>query len=437
MNAEPLKVAVLGCGVVGTEVVRRLHGAGPALAARIGAPVELAGVAVRDLSRPRGVGIDPRLWTDDALGLVKRDDIDIVVELLSGTEPARTLAVTAMKHGACVVSANKALLAEHGQALHGTAAHHGVGLYYEASVAAAIPLLGPLRDALGGDRVTRVVGVVNGTTNYVLDRMTGTGDDFTAALREAVDRGYAEADPSADVEGEDSVAKAVILASLAFHTRVLREDVHREGITAVTATDVADARACGRVVKLVTVLERAAGPGHRDGEEGVLVRVHPVMVERGHPLADVPGADNAVLVEAADAGPLLFRGAGAGGTPTAGAVVGDLVTAARRRLLGHHGTTAPVALPLRARTMRDLRTRYHLGVEVTDATVALDEVSSVLRAHGLPVDSVQRRRTAGRDRLVLLTATVGEPSLLSAAKAIAALPSVSGPPRFMRLLDSQ
>ncbi|MYR57168.1 homoserine dehydrogenase, partial [Streptomyces sp. SID625] len=324
MNTAPLKVAVLGCGVVGTEVVRRLHTSVPDLAGRIGAPVELAGVAVRDTRRPRGLDLDPGLWTDDPLALVKRGDIDIVVELLGGTEPARSLAVAAMEQGASVVSANKALLAEHGPLLHESAARHGVDLLYEAAVAGAVPLLRALRDSLGGDRITRITGVVNGTTNYILDRMTETGDGFAAALREAVDHGYAEADPTADVEGLDAAAKAVVLAALAFGVRVPPAAVHREGITGVTAADVADARALGRVVRPVTVLERPAG------RDGVLLRVHPAMVARAHPLAEVRGADNAVLVEAADAGPLLFRGAGAGGVPTAGAVLGDLVAAARR-----------------------------------------------------------------------------------------------------------
>ncbi|WP_411144618.1 homoserine dehydrogenase [Streptomyces sp. x-80] len=432
MNAEPLRVAVLGCGAVGTEVVRRLHETRAVLAGRVGAPLELAGVAVRDLRRPRGLAIDPQLWTDDPLALVKRDDVDIVVELLSGTEPAHALITTAMEHGASVVSANKALLAAHGPSLHETAALHGVGLSYEASVAAAIPLLRPLRDSLVGDRITRVVGIVNGTTNYILDRMTQTGGDFGAALREAVERGYAEADPTADVAGTDAACKAVILASLAFHTWMPLESVHREGITGVTATDVADAHACDRVVKLVTVLERIPA---RHGQEGILARVHPAMVARAHPLADVPGADNGVIVEAPDTGPLLFRGAGAGGAPTSSAVIGDLVTAARRRLLGHRETTAPATEPELTQHIRELRTRYHLRIGVNDSLSGLDGVTSVLRSHDVGVDSVRRSRTAGRDALTVTTGTVREPDLHAAVAAVAALPSVDTPPRLMRLLD--
>ncbi|MFJ9409473.1 homoserine dehydrogenase [Streptomyces sp. NPDC101393] len=432
MNAEPLKVAVLGCGVVGTEVVRRLSEKRDLLADRIGAPIELAGVAVRDLRRSRGLAIDPQLWTDDPLALVKRDDVDIVVELLSGTEPAHSLITTAMEHGASVVSANKALLATHGPALHETAALHDVDLTYEASVAAAIPLLRPLRDSLGGDRITRVVGVVNGTTNYILDRMTQTGGAFGAALREAVERGYAEADPTADVAGTDAAFKAVILASLAFHTWMPPEHVYREGITGVTATDVADARACDRVVKLVAVLERIPS---RHGREGILARVHPAMVPRTHPLADVRGADNGVIVETPDTGPLLFRGAGAGGAPTSSAVVGDLVTAARRRVLGHQETTAPATAPERTQGIGDLRTRYHLRIGVNDSLSGLDGVTSVLRFHDVGVDSARRSRTAGRDALVVITDAVREPDLRTAVDVLAGLPSVDTPPRFMRLLD--
>ena len=266
----------------------------------------------------------PELFTTDALGLVSRDDVDVVVEVIGGIEPARTLILAALEHGASVVTANKALLAEDGSTLFAAAEKAGRDLYYEASVAGAIPILRPLRESLAGDRVTRVLGIVNGTTNFILDRMDTAGSGFTEALEEAQALGYAEADPTADVEGFDAAAKAAILASLAFHTRVTAADVHREGIAEVTASDVASAREMGCVVKLLAICELVEGP---DGP-AVSARVHPAMIPRSHPLASVREAYNAVFVESEAAGQLMFYGPGAGGAPTASAVLGDLVTVA-------------------------------------------------------------------------------------------------------------
>src|SRR5580700_10392966 len=316
MTARTLKVALLGCGVVGSEVARLL----------IGARLELAGIAVRRVGHRRGAAIDTSLLTADAQELVSRPDVDIVVEVIGGIEPARTLMLSALKTGKPVVTANKALLAENGAEIYGAAREYGADLYYEASVAGAIPLLRPLRESLAGDTVHRVLGIVNGTTNYILDRMDSSGAGFAEALEEAQALGYAEADPTADVEGFDAAAKAAILAGLAFHTPVTAADVHREGITEVTAADIGSARALGRVVKLLAICERCDG--------GIAVRVHPAMIPRSHPLAAVSEAYNAVFVEAESAGRLMFYGAGAGGTPTASAVLGDIVAVARNRLAG-------------------------------------------------------------------------------------------------------
>ncbi|GHH56541.1 homoserine dehydrogenase [Streptomyces candidus] len=433
----PLRVAVLGCGVVGTEVVRRMHDARDELAERVGVPLELAGIAVRHPGRDRGLGVDPGLWTDDALGLIERDGIDIVVELLGGLEPARSLVIRAMERGASVVSANKALLAAHGPQLHESAARHGVDLLYEAAVAAAVPVLGPLRDCLCGDRIDRITGVVNGTTNYILDRMTRTGGDYASALQEAIACGYAEADPSADVEGTDAAAKAVILSSLAFHTWPDPTQVYREGITGVTAQDVADARACDRVVKLVALLERSVEP---DGSTVVLARIRPTMVARHHPLAHVGGADNAVLVEAHVAGPLLFRGAGAGGVPTSGPVLGDLVTAARRRLQGRFAAGPPLAVraperPAGAQAVAGLRSRHHLRVPVHDPTLAQAEAGAVLTRANIGITSI--RAAADARALLILTADIEETVLAQTVAELAALPSVSGGPRSLPLLDAE
>lgn len=307
MRTRPLKVALLGCGVVGSEVARIMTTHADDLAARIGAPVELAGVAVRRPSKVRE-GIDPELVTTDATALVKRGDIDVVVEVIGGIEPARSLITTAFEHGASVVSANKALLAQDGAALHAAAEENGRDLYYEAAVAGAIPLIRPLRESLAGDKINRVMGIVNGTTNFILDKMDSTGAGYQEALDEATALGYAEADPTADVEGFDAAAKAAILAGISFHTRVRLDDVYREGMTEVTAADFASAKEMGCTIKLLAICERAADRG------SVTARVHPAMIPLSHPLASVRGAYNAVFVESDAAGQLMFYGPGAGGT---------------------------------------------------------------------------------------------------------------------------
>src|SRR3954452_19621391 len=327
---DSLKVAMLGCGVVGSEVARQLTVHADDLEARVGRPVELVGIAVRRPARDRGdLPVDPALFTDDANGLVTRGDIDVVVEVIGGIEPARSLILAALEADASVVSANKSLLAEDGATLFAAAEKYGGDLYYEAAVAGAIPILRPLRESLVGDRVRRVLGIVNGTTNYILDKMDSTGAGFEEALEEAQQLGYAEADPTADVEGFDAAAKAAILASLAFHSRVTAADVHREGITDVTAADIASAAEMGSVVKLLAIAEISTGS---QGEAGISVRVHPAMIPRLHPLASVREAFNAVFVESEAAGQLMFYGPGAGGAPTASAVLGDVVTLVRNRL---------------------------------------------------------------------------------------------------------
>src|SRR3954468_6844768 len=260
MTDRMLKVAVLGCGSVGSQVVRLLQEQSGDLAARVGATVELVGVAVRRLDAPREVDVPDGLLTTDAEGLVAREDVDLVVEGIGGIEPARTLILSALENGASVVTANKALLAEDGPTLFEAAEKAGRDLYYEAAVAGAIPILRPLRESLAGDRVTRVLGIVNGTTNFILDKMDTTGAGFEEALEEAQELGYAEADPTADVEGFDAAAKAAILASLAFHSRVTAADRPREGIPDVTAADIASAREMGSVGKLLAIAEVSTGP---------------------------------------------------------------------------------------------------------------------------------------------------------------------------------
>ncbi|MDQ1289999.1 MAG: homoserine dehydrogenase [Actinomycetota bacterium] len=437
---EPLKVALLGCGVVGTEVARLLTTHADELAQRVGTRLELTGIAVRRLGRSRGLEIDPGLFTTDAVDLVKR--ADLVVEVIGGIEPARSLMLEAMAGGASVVTANKALLAEDGPTLYASAAEHGVDLYYEAAVAAAIPLLRPLRESLAGDRVHRVLGIVNGTTNYVLDKMDSTGQGFAEAVAQAQSLGYAEADPTADVEGFDAAAKAAILASLAFHTRVSAADVHREGITGVTAADIESARRMRAVVKLLAICERTVAA---DGAESVSVRVHPAMIPRTHPLASVREAYNAVFVEAEYAGELMFYGRGAGGQPTASAVLGDLVSVARNRVGGHFGPGESSYARLPLRPMGEVSTRYHISLDVTDRPGVLAQVAAVFAANGVSIDTVRQQRRSGRDdaegltvgegqaALVVVTHTASDAALSATVESLADLPVVAGVESVMRV----
>ncbi|MBY8866495.1 MULTISPECIES: homoserine dehydrogenase [Streptomyces] len=445
MRTRPLKVALLGCGVVGSEVARIMTTHAADLAARIGAPVELAGVAVRRPAKVRE-GIDPALVTTDATALVKRGDIDVVVEVIGGIEPARTLITTAFEHGASVVSANKALLAQDGAALHAAADEHGRDLYYEAAVAGAIPLIRPLRESLAGDKVNRVLGIVNGTTNFILDKMDSTGAGYQEALDEATALGYAEADPTADVEGFDAAAKAAILAGIAFHTRVRLDDVYREGMTEVTAADFASAKEMGCTIKLLAICERAA-----DGAS-VTARVHPAMIPLSHPLASVRGAYNAVFVESEAAGQLMFYGPGAGGSPTASAVLGDLVAVCRNRLSGTTGPGESAYAALPVSPMGEVVTRYHISLDVADKPGVLAQVATVFAEHGVSIDTVRQqgrnqssgdavavvqggggRREGGEASLVVVTHRASDAALTGTVEALRSLDTVRGVASIMRV----
>jgi homoserine dehydrogenase len=391
---------VLGCGSVGSQVVRLLDEQAGDLAARVGAPVELVGVAVRRLDAARHVEVPDGLLTDDAIGLVTREDVDLVVEVIGGIEPARSLILAALDSGASVVTANKALLAEDGPTLFEAAAKVGRDLYYEAAVAGAIPILRPLRESLAGDRVTRVLGIVNGTTNFILDRMDTSGAGFAEALEEAQELGYAEADPTADVEGFDAAAKAAILASLAFHSRVTASDVHREGISEVTAADVQSARDMDSVVKLLAICELRSGSG---GDDAVAVRVHPAMIPRSHPLASVREAYNAVFVESEAAGQLMFYGPGAGGAPTASAVLGDLVTVARNRLAGTRGAGESSYADRAVLPMGETLTRYHVAIDVDDRAGVLASVATAFAENGVSIRTVRQEGRGADAQLVVVS----------------------------------
>ena len=423
-----MRVALLGCGTVGGEVVRLLSDQADDLAARVGAPLELAGVAVRRPARHPQIPAD--LLTTDANALVDRPDVDVVVEVIGGIEPARTLLLSAMKAGKSVVTANKALLAEDGATLHAAARDAGVDLYYEASVAGAIPLLRPLRESLAGDRINRVLGIVNGTTNFVLSRMDATGAGFAEALAEATALGYAEADPTADVDGFDAASKAAILAGLAFHTRVTTSDVHREGIGAVTATDVASARAMGCTVKLLAICERDPAGG------SVGVRVHPAMIPRTHPLASVGDAFNAVYVEAEAAGQLMFYGRGAGGAPTASAVLGDLVAVARNRLSGVRGAGESAYAHLRVRPIGETPTRYHISLDVDDRPGVLAAVALSFAEHDVSISTVRQSGRGADATLVLVTHAAPDAALAATVTDLRRLPVVREVTSVMRVEQS-
>ena len=427
-----MKVAVLGCGVVGSEVVRMLHMHRDELAQRVGAPLELAGIAVRRPSRVRDLPVDASLFTADAAALVNRSDVDVVIEVIGGIEPARTLLLAALERGTSVVTANKALLAEDGATLYDAARRGNADLYCEASVAGAIPLLRPLRESLAGDRVSRVIGIVNGTTNYILSKMDETGAGFEEALEEAQALGYAEADPTADVDGFDAAAKAAILAGLAFHTRVTAADVYREGIAEVSAADVASAKEMDGVVKLLAIAER--GPD-RDGRDSIGVRVHPAMIPRTHPLASVGDAYNAVFVEAEAAGQLMFYGRGAGGAPTASAVLGDLVAVARNRLTGARGMGESSYAALRIRPMGETLTRYHVSLDVADKAGVLAGVAQAFAQHDVSIQTVRQEGHGGDATLELVTHTASDAALsatvaqlrdLDVVRAVASVLRVEG-----------
>jgi homoserine dehydrogenase len=426
---SPVKVALLGCGVVGSQVARLLQEQAGDLAARVGAPVELAGIAVRRLGIPRAVDLPEELFTTDAEALVARDDIDVVVEVIGGIEPARTLILSALEHGASVVSANKALLAEDGATLFEAAEKAGRDLFYEASVAGAIPILRPLRESLAGDQVTRVLGIVNGTTNFILDRMDSSGAGFNEALEEAQALGYAEADPTADVEGFDAAAKAAILASLAFHTRVTAADVHREGIAEVTASDVASAAEMGCVVKLLAICALENGP---DGP-AVSARVHPAMIPRSHPLASVREAYNAVFVESRAAGQLMFYGPGAGGSPTASAVLGDLVTVARNRLEGVRGAGDSSYADLPILPMGQTQTRYHVQIDVDDKAGVLATVAQVFAEHDVSIQTVRQEGRGDDAQLVVVSHRASDADLAATVATLQGLANVREVSSVMRV----
>ena len=422
---KPIGIAVLGLGNVGREVVRIIESSATDLAARIGAPLELRGVAVRNVSGDRTV--PAAMLTENVEELVSRSDVDIVVELMGPVEPARKAILTALEHGKSVVTANKALLAQSTGELAQAAERAHVDLYFEAAVAGAIPVIRPLTQSLAGDTVLRVAGIVNGTTNYILSEMASTGADYASALADASALGYAEADPTADVEGYDAAAKAAILASIAFHTRVTADDVYREGITKVTSADFDAARGLGCTIKLLAICERITTT---DGRERVSARVYPALVPLSHPLATVNGAFNAVVVEAEAAGRLMFYGQGAGGNPTASAVMGDVVMAARNRVHGGRGPRESKYAQLPIAPMGVISTRYYVSMTVKDLPGVLASVATEFGRREVSIAEVRQEGIldahgqATGARIVVVTHRATDAALSETVVALSGLDAV-------------
>lgn len=433
-DEKTVGVAVLGLGVVGSEVVRIIEQSAEDLAGRIGAPLVLRGVGVRRVESGRGVPIE--LLTDDIDELVTREDVDIVVEVMGPVEPARKAILSALEHGKSVVTANKALMSIASGELAAAAEREAVDLYFEAAVAGAIPVIRPLTQSLAGDKVVRVAGIVNGTTNYILTEMGSTGASYERALADASALGYAEADPTADVEGFDAAAKAAILASIAFHTRVTADDVYREGITKITPADFDSAKSLDCTIKLLSICERITTD---EGQQRVSARVYPALVPLSHPLATVNGAFNAVVVEAEAAGRLMFYGQGAGGAPTASAVTGDLVMAARNRVLGSRGPRESKYAQLQVAPMGIIPTRYYVSMNVADKTGVLSAVAAEFAKREVSIAEVRQegvvddggQRTGAR--IVVVTHRATDAALSETVDALAELDVVQSVASVLRL----
>ena len=407
---------MLGCGVVGTQVARLLAHHQQELSTRSGARLVLSKIAVRDLSIPRE-GVDTSLLTTDANSVVSDPEIDLLIEVMGGIEPARELILAAFANGKSVVTANKALLATHGADLYSAADAQGVDLYYEAAVAGAIPILRPLRESLVGDHVTRIIGIVNGTTNYILTKMDEEGVAFAEALEGAQNLGYAEADPTADIEGFDAGAKAAILAGLAFHTRVTSTDVYREGIASITATDVAVAKSMNHVIKLLAIAELTS-------EDHISVRVHPTLIPRTHPLASVREAYNAVFIEAESAGQLMFYGRGAGGEPTASAILGDVVAVARNVIRGALGPRESDYADRAIAPIGEVRTQYLIRLNVADKPGVLASVAQAFASEGVSIQTVRQTGRGLDAELIVVTHGATDLALSSTVNRLSQMDTV-------------
>ncbi len=426
MTPEPVRVGLLGCGNVGAALVELIRTRGDDIAARTGLALEVARVAVRSTTKERSAALPEGVLTHDAAGVVTDPAIDVVVEVIGGIEPARELTLDAIKAGKPVITANKELLANAGAELFAAADHAGVDLLFEAAVAGGIPVIRPLRESLAGERIDRVMGIVNGTTNYILTRMTEAGASYADALSEAQSLGYAERDPTADVEGYDAAAKAAIIASIAFGVRVVAGDVTNEGIAHITRADIDYAAKMGYVIKLLAIAEQ------RDVAE-VGVRVHPAMVPAEHPLASVRESFNAVFVEGAAVGDLMFYGRGAGGFPTASAVLGDLIDAAVNRARGSHASIGVLG-KARIRPIDEVETAYYLNIDVFDRPGVLAAVAGVFGAHGVSIRSMEQEGLGDEARLVFITHIAREAAMQATVRDLHHLDAVDRITSVLRVI---
>lgn len=435
MDRSVIRVGVLGCGTVGASLLALVRRQNATIQARTGLSLEIARVAVRDLSRARSVELDSDAFTIDAMDVVSDPTIDVIVEVMGGISPARELVLAALGSGKPVVTANKALLAAHGSELFAAAEAAGVDLLFEAAVAGGIPFLRPLRESLLAEPVVRVMGIMNGTTNYILTRMSEAGADYSEALAEAQSLGYAEADPTADVEGHDAAAKIAIVAAIAFGAEVTSDDVECEGISNVTADDIAFAHRHGFAIKLLAIAERFSSP---DGDE-LSARVHPCLVPNAHPLAAVRDSFNAVFVQGDAVGDLMFYGRGAGGDPTASAVLGDLVDAAVNLQSGAHASLGAFA-PMPIRPSDQLDAAWYLSLKVDDRSGVLAAIAGVFGEHGVSIDSMEQHSLSGPDdaadeaRIDLIIHPAAERDVRATLHALAALDSVRSVGSTIRVL---
>jgi homoserine dehydrogenase len=429
MAEDVVRVGLLGCGHVGSALVRLITDNGDSIEARTGVRLQVARVAVRNLSRERDVALPASAFTNDVNAVVGDPDVDVVVEVIGGIEPARELIVEALKTGKPVVTANKELLANFGKELFETAEAAGVDLLFEASVAGGVPLIRPLRESLAGDRISRVMGIVNGTTNYILTRMTEAGASFSDALAEAQGLGFAERDPTADVEGFDAAAKAAIIATIAFGARVVAGDVYREGISELTDADMASARELGYVVKLLAVAEEDA--------HGVAVRVHPTMIPSHHPLASVRESFNAVFIEADAVGELMLYGRGAGGGPTASAVLGDLIDASKNLVSGGRGATIGALARKPIRPIDEVESQFYLQLEVADQPGVLAEIAMQFGEHDVSIKSMQQIGIGAEARIIFITHQAREADLRRTVHALRDVKSVHRVGSVLRVMGDE